>query len=97
MQNIRTNAVKAERERVAAIRALPEARGNEDRAMQLALSTNLSVDQIKAALAGEVGALWDAALTSRGMKINPAAPKTSTEAAASPWDAVLAKRFAVGA
>jgi signal peptide peptidase SppA len=92
------DAVKADRERTAAITALPEAKGREATAMHLAMTTDMTVDQVKAALAtipaaavaraadADIGlsvdtgadavksgqnasALWDAALTSRGMKI----------------------------
>ncbi|MGY4355533.1 hypothetical protein QA633_43630 [Bradyrhizobium barranii] len=91
--------IKAERNRFAAILALPEAKGREGLAVTLATTTDMSVDQIKAALAaapaavsvtraGDTGiglsvdqgkqqqnrqdasALWDAALTSRGMKVS---------------------------
>jgi capsid assembly protease len=93
------DAVKADRARFAAITALPEAKGREGLAMNLATSTDMTVDQVKVALAAapaavaaaragdsDIGltvdhgadasksgqnasALWDAALTSRGMKI----------------------------
>ncbi|RZM98731.1 hypothetical protein CWO91_36915 [Bradyrhizobium genosp. SA-3] len=93
------DAVKAERNRFAAINALPEAKGREKLAMTLAATTDMSVDQAKAALAvapiatfgarasdsgiglsidhgqlqpqnsQNVSAMWDAALTSRGMKL----------------------------
>lgn len=62
-------AAQAERDRFAAILSLPEAKGREDHAMELAMTTSLSVDQVKAALAAETSALWGAALTSRGMKV----------------------------
>lgn len=93
------DTIKAERDRIAAINALPEAKGREGLAMNLATSTDMTVDQVKAALAAapaavalaragdsEIGltvdhgadaaksgqnasALWDTALTSRGMKV----------------------------
>lgn len=92
------DAIKAERNRFAAILALPEAKGREGLAQTLATTTDMSADQIKvalaaapAAVAGEragdaeiglsvdqgkqqqnsqsVSAMWDAALTSRGMKM----------------------------
>ncbi|RXG93036.1 hypothetical protein [Bradyrhizobium zhanjiangense] len=93
------DAVKTERNRFAAIVALPEAKGREGLAMTLATTTDMTVDQVKAALASaptapagaragdsdiglsidhgktqhqnsqSVSAMWDAALTSRGMKL----------------------------
>ena len=56
-------AVLAERDRVATIFALPEAKGREDYATKLALTTDMTVDQVKATLAAETSALWDAALS----------------------------------
>jgi hypothetical protein len=93
-----TDAVKAERNRIAAIVALPEAKGREGLARTLA-TTGLSVDQARAALAAApidpaaVSAMWDAALTSRGMKVGAEAGKAS----ASPWDDVLRAKGMVGA
>lgn len=95
-------AVASERTRMTAVRALPEAAGRENLALTLATTTEMTVDQIKTALAAapaavsgaragdsdiglsvdpgkqqqnnqNVSALWDAALTSRGMKM-PATP-----------------------
>jgi len=85
MQTAAAIAVKAERDRIAAIAALPEAKGQEDIAMKLAMSTDLSVDQVKAKLAANTSGLWDAVLTARGMKTGEAAGAN----AASPWDSVL--------
>lgn len=96
MHTAATDAVKAERNRVAAIVALPEAKGREGLARTLA-TTGLSVDQARAALAAApidpaaVSAMWDAALTSRGMQIGASAPS------ASPWDDVLRAKGMVGA
>lgn len=91
MQTTATNAAKAERARIAAIYALPETKGNESLAMSLAMTTSLSVDEVKATLAAETSALWGAALASRGMKVEGA------KAAADPWDIVLREKGMVGA
>lgn len=98
--------IKAERNRFAAILALPEAKGREVLAVTLATTTDMTVDQIKAALAAapaavagtragdaegglsvdqgkqqqnsqSVSAMWDAALTSRGMKMQATATPNS--------------------
>ena len=45
------DAIRAERNRLAAITSLPEAKGREGLAMSLATTTDLTVDQAKAALA----------------------------------------------
>jgi len=93
------DAVKAERNRIRAIMSLPEAAGREGLAQTLATTTDMTVDQVKAALASapspaggaragdtdiglsidhgkqqhqnsqSVSAMWDASLTSRGMKL----------------------------
>lgn len=84
MNQTATNAVKAERDRIAAIVALPEAKGREDQAMTLAMTTDLSVDQVRAKFAAETSALWDGVLASRGMKTGEAAA-----GGASPWDSAL--------
>jgi hypothetical protein len=90
-----TNAVKADRERMAAIVAHPEAKGREELAMHLAMSTDMTVDQVSAALASAplsaaaVSALWDAALTSRGMTVGANAAVATS---ASLWDNVLAAK-----
>jgi hypothetical protein len=89
-------AIKADRDRIAAIAALPDARGREALAMNLA-TTGISVDQARAALAAApidaavASSMWDAALTSRGMKVGASAPP------ASPWDEVLRAKGMVGA
>jgi hypothetical protein len=75
MSQTATNAVKAERDRIRSINALPEAVGRENLAMNLATTTDMTVGQVKAALAAapvgisddQLSGLWDAALTSRGM------------------------------
>ncbi|WP_316185372.1 MULTISPECIES: hypothetical protein [unclassified Bradyrhizobium] len=99
-----TDAVKAERDRIAAINALPEAKGREGLAMTLATSTDMSVDQVRAALAAaptaaadgardsEIGLLWDQVLSSKGMTDGAAAQAAATSAAATSWDPVLASR-----
>lgn len=79
-------AAKAERDRIAAIVALPEAKGREDQAMTLAMTTDLSVDQVKAKFAAETSALWDAALASRGIKTRAQAPDGAS------WEASLRSR-----
>jgi hypothetical protein len=96
MQTAAAGAVLAERNRIAAIIALPEAKGREDYATKLAMTTDLSVDQVKAKLAAETSALWDGVLTSHGMKLG--ANAASDTASASPWDGVMRQKgFAVGA
>lgn len=92
-----TAAVKADRDRIAAISALPEAKGREGLAMTLA-TTGLSVDQARAALAAApidpaaASAMWDDVLLSRGMKIGAQGADD-----ASPWDDVLRAKGMVGA
>jgi len=89
-------AAAAERARFAAIAALPEARGNEDRALKLATTTDLSVDQIKSVLAAETTGMWDAALASRGMKLGARTPGPDATAR-DLWDETLRRRgLAVG-
>ncbi|MDA9510922.1 hypothetical protein XI09_40965 [Bradyrhizobium sp. CCBAU 11386] len=86
----------AERNRIAAIRSLPEAVGRENLAMTLATTTDMSVDQIKTALAAApidaaaVSALWSASLASRGMNVGAVAPNASTDDAL--WTAALTSR-----
>ncbi|WP_029084339.1 hypothetical protein [Bradyrhizobium sp. th.b2] len=64
---------QAERDRIAAINALPEAKGREGLAMNLATTTSMTVAQARAALAAAplsaagISAQWDAVLKSRGM------------------------------
>jgi len=90
------DAVKAERARIAAIAALPEAKGQEDLALRLTMTTDMTVDQVKTALAARTSTLWDSVLTSRGM-IGAAAPKAAGESAGG-WDDVMKRKgFAVGA
>jgi len=48
----KTDAVKGERERIKSITALPEATGRETSALSLALTTDMSAEQIKPILAG---------------------------------------------
>lgn len=48
----KVDATKAERERLKAVTSLDEAKGRETSALSLALTTDMSVDQIKAVLAG---------------------------------------------
>jgi hypothetical protein len=62
-----TDAVNAERSRIAAIHALPEGKGQEALATTLALTTAMTVDQVKAKLAAETSALWSAVLRTKGM------------------------------
>lgn len=119
-------AVAAERSRIAAILALPGAAGREGLAVTLATTTDMSVDQIKAALAaapaavaGEragdtsiglsvdqgkqqqnsqsTSAMWDAALTSRGMKMQATPVPHPTHPGSNPpglpdWSASLKSR-----
>ena len=97
MQTAAAIAVKADRERIAAIMTHPEAKGREGLASTLA-TAGLSVDQAKAALAvapigpAAVTAMWEGVLASRGM--------TSSQrilAAASPWDDVMQRKgFEIG-
>lgn len=100
MQTAAAVAIKADRERMAAISALPEAKGREGLAMHLATTTEMTVDQVKASLASApldaaaVAAMWDAALTSRGMKVGAGA---AGDSAASAWDSVLRMKGMVGA
>lgn len=95
MQTTAPDAARSERERFAAITALPEAKGREGLAMNLA-TTNLSVDQVRTALASAplsaatVSAMWDASLASRGMKVGAVAPSASADSAL--WDAALTSR-----
>lgn len=85
---------KAERDRIAAINALPETKGCEDRAMTLAMTTDMTVDQVRATLGAEISAMWDAALASRGMKVGAQGASESAGA----WDEVMKRKgFAVGA
>jgi hypothetical protein len=93
-----TIAVKAERDRIAAIIALPEAKGREGLARTLA-TTGLTVDQARAALAAApidpaaVSAMWDSVLASRGMRTGAQALGE-----ASAWDDIMARKgFTVGA
>lgn len=48
----KTEAVKSERSRIQSITTLPEAAGREGSALSLALTTDMSADQIKPILAG---------------------------------------------
>lgn len=86
MNQTTATVAKAERNRIAAIVALPEARGREDQALQLAMTTDLSVDQVKEKLATETSALWDAALASRGIKTRAQTPDGAS------WEASLKSR-----
>lgn len=81
-----STAAKAERDRIAAIIALPEAKGREEYTMTLAVTTDLSVDQVKAKLAAETSALWDAALASRGIRTRAQTPDGTS------WEASLKSR-----
>ncbi|MET4043964.1 hypothetical protein [Bradyrhizobium sp. RT6a] len=118
--------IKAERDRFAAILALPEAKGREGLAVTLATTTDMSTDQVKVALAAAPAAvageragdtdiglsvdqgkqqqtrqnvtdMWDAALTSRGMKVQATAPNSSPHHTPNPaglpdWGASLKSR-----
>ncbi|MGY3584453.1 hypothetical protein ACVIGB_006488 [Bradyrhizobium sp. USDA 4341] len=91
------DVIKAERERIAAISALPDALGREGLAMHIATKTDMTVDQAKTALAAapdgitdiQASGLWDTVLANRGTS-NAA---TSNHApAATGWDAALKSR-----
>jgi hypothetical protein len=80
-----TSANNTERARIAVIVALPEAAGREALATHLATSTDMTVDQVRAALAAApidsatISAMWSSALASRGLKTG-AAGEASTSA-----------------
>lgn len=96
MQTVAADVAKAERDRFAAILALPEAKGRDALARHLATTTSLSVDQINVTLASaplaahEISAMWSASLASRGMKVGAGAPNTSADGAL--WAAALTSR-----
>ncbi|WP_354124598.1 hypothetical protein [Bradyrhizobium sp. LA6.10] len=85
--------MKRDRTRIAAISCLPEAAANAGLALKLATTTDLSVDQIKVALAATPtatvpGGVSDAALSFE----QPKSDASAAVEAASLWDAALASR-----
>jgi signal peptide peptidase SppA len=86
----RSEGAKAERERVKGILASDEAKGREKSALHFAMSTGLSVDETKAALAGVAkDAAAAAATNAHGLFLseNPSTPKADADA----WGDVVAK------
>lgn len=88
------DAVKAERDRFAAIVALPEAKGREGLAQTLATTTDMSVDQVKAALASApiATAAGRAGGSDIGLSVEQPAPGKDNADASSLWDKALASR-----
>lgn len=89
------DTIKAERDRFAAINALPEAKGREGLAMTLATTTDMTVDQVKAALASAPAAATGdrAGDHAVGLSIAPAKPDaTNPQAVSAQWDTVLKSR-----
>ncbi|OKO73039.1 hypothetical protein [Bradyrhizobium sp. NAS96.2] len=86
-----SDIAKAERGRFAAITALPEAKGREGLAMNLATTTDMTVDQVKATLsAAPLAAAGDHAV---GPSIAPANPNAAIpQNVSAQWDAVLKSR-----
>lgn len=86
----KTAAVKGERSRIQSITTLPEAAGREGSALSLALTTDMSVDQIKPILAGLPKGVVQGARASEspiGLAIDDKKPDA---AAGSSWDKALA-------
>ncbi|HEX7882960.1 MAG TPA: hypothetical protein VF499_09495 [Afipia sp.] len=89
------DTIKAERDRFAAINALPEAKGREGLAMNLATTTDMTVDQVKATLAAAPigGAGARARDSDVGPSIAPANPNAANpQNVSAQWDAVLKSR-----
>ncbi|MGY3588075.1 S49 family peptidase [Bradyrhizobium sp. USDA 4350] len=89
------DTIKAERERFAAINALPEAKGREGMAMHLATTTDMTVDQVKAVLATAPIAATGARAgdSDVGLSVAPANPNAANpQNVSAQWDAVLKSR-----
>lgn len=87
-------AVAAERRRLSAVCALPEAKGREDLAMHLATTTETTVDQIKAALAAAPAAVAGerAGDTDIGPSFDQGKQQQNSQSVSAMWDAALTSR-----
>lgn len=87
-------AVKRDRARTAAILGMPEAAGREGLAQTLATTTDMSFDQVKAALAAApvAPAAGRAGTSDIGLSVEQPAPGKDNAEASSLWDKSLASR-----
>ncbi|MCK1456679.1 hypothetical protein IVB36_38820 [Bradyrhizobium sp. 35] len=87
-------AVAAERRRLSAVCALSEAKGREDLAMHLATTTDMTVDQIKAALAAAPAAVAGerASDTDIGPSFDQGKQQQNSQSVSAMWDAALTSR-----
>lgn len=90
----RTEAANAERERIRAITALPEAAGREALAMTLATTTPLSVDQVKASLTSAPKGVdgGRAGASAIGLSVEQPKPGGDRAEASVSWDKALTSR-----
>jgi signal peptide peptidase SppA len=88
------DTIKAERDRFAAINALPEAKGREGLAMTLATTTDMTVEQVKAALASAPAAVADGRAGASKIGLSVEQPKPGSDAAntSALWEASLKSR-----
>lgn len=82
--------IKAERNRFAAILALPEAKGREGLAVTLATTTDMSADQIKVALAAAPAAV--AGDTDMGQSVDQGNQQQNSQSVSAMWDTLLTSR-----
>jgi signal peptide peptidase SppA len=89
--NARTEGATAERERISAILALPEAQGRQASALHMAMTTIMTADAVKPVLAGlPIGAGTQTVVPSNGLGlVMDKAPQP--EAAAASWDKALVR------
>ena len=85
----RAEGATAERERINAILALPEAQGRQASALHLAMTTTMNADAVKPVLAGlPLGGQAAAAVPANGIGLVVDKP-LDTVAAVNSWDAAL--------
>lgn len=87
----RAEGAAAERERISAILALPEAQGRQASALHMAMSTTMTAEAVKPVLAGlPVGAQASAPVAANGLGlVVESAPQTA--AAAGSWDKAMTR------
>ena len=87
----RAEGATAERERIRAVLALPEANGRQASALHMALTTDMAADAIKPVLTGlPLGSSAAASVPSNGFGLVVDKPLDTT-AAANSWDAALVR------